>query len=41
MLFIGEIKENEDEDEEVFEATDIESPPKRGCGKNGTKGPSC
>lgn len=30
MLFIGEIKETEktNEDDEVFEATDIESPPR-------------
>jgi len=32
MLFMGEVKENEEEDEkdsEEFEATDIESPPKQ------------
>jgi len=42
MLFRGEIKENEkeDEDDEIFEATDIEPLPKQGCRKN-KKDASC
>jgi hypothetical protein len=38
MLFRGEIKE--DEDDEVFEATDVEFPPRWRCGKN-KKDTSC
>jgi len=44
MLFMGEVKENEEEDEkdsEEFEATDIESPPKQWCREDGKKGKSC
>ncbi|MFA6080653.1 MAG: hypothetical protein WC753_04225 [Candidatus Gracilibacteria bacterium] len=41
MLFMGEIKENDTEDKEkVFEATDINSPPQKGCKKN-KKDASC